>query len=82
MKDNASRLLATLSEHECAQAMLPFHLLRLHLEGTMPLVQIAQVHAVPLRTLHRWVRRYRVECVDGLARKARTDRGQQQRSHA
>jgi putative transposase len=80
MKDNASRLLATLSEHERAQAMLRFHLLQLHLEGTMPLVQIAQVHAVPLRTLYRWVRRY--QGVAGLARKARTDRGQQQRSNA
>jgi putative transposase len=45
----------------------------------MSLAQIAQVHTVPLRTLQHWMRRYRVQGVAGLARKARTDRGQQRK---
>lgn len=79
MSDNASQPLAALSEHTRAQAMQRFHLLQLHLKGTMSLVQIAQVHAVPLRTLQRWMRRYRVQGVAGLVRKAHTDLGRQRR---
>jgi hypothetical protein len=51
MSAEASRLLAALSEHARAQAMQRFHLLQLHLQDTMSLAQIAQVHTVPLRTL-------------------------------
>ncbi|HKA56493.1 MAG TPA: Mu transposase C-terminal domain-containing protein [Candidatus Binatia bacterium] len=79
MNANAARTLAALSEHIRAQAMQRFHLLQLHLEGTMSLTQVAQVHAVPLRTLQHWMRRYRAQGVAGLARKARTDRGRQRR---
>src|SRR5262249_42675337 len=77
MNDKASQPLAALSEHERAQAMKRFHLLQLTLEGQVPLAQIARLHDVPLRTLHHWMRRYRTHGVAGLARKARTDRGQQ-----
>jgi hypothetical protein len=55
MNANAARPLAALSEHARAQAMQRFHLLQLHLGGTMSLAQIAQVHAVPLRTLQHWM---------------------------
>src|SRR5262245_44939907 len=79
MNAEAVRLLAALSEHARAQAMQRFHLLQLHLDGTMSLAQIALVHAVPLRTLQHWMRRYRAQGVAGLARKARTDRGRQRR---
>src|SRR2546425_5643058 len=79
MNDNASRPLTTLSEHARAQAMERFHLLQLHLEGNVPLAQIAQLHGVPLRTLQHWRRRYRAQGVVGLARKARTDQGRQRK---
>jgi putative transposase len=79
MSDNAARPFAALSEPARAQAMQRFHLLQLHLKGMMSLAQIAQVHAVPLRTLQHWMRRYRAHGVAGLARKARTDRGQQRK---
>jgi putative transposase len=45
----------------------------------MSLAQIARVHAVPLRTLQHWMRRYRAQGVAGLVRKARMDRGRQRR---
>jgi putative transposase len=46
------------------------------LDGQTSLTAIAQQQALTLRTLQRWVVRYRSDGLVGLARKGRTDRGQ------
>jgi putative transposase len=42
----------------------------------VPLPRLAHVHAIPLRTLQRWLQRYRAAGLAGLARTPRADRGQ------
>jgi len=51
-------------------------LLRPHLEDGIPLSRVAHVCAIPLRTLQRWLLRYRADGLAGLARTPRADRGQ------
>lgn len=53
-----------------------FQLLRPHLEAGVSLTAIAQQHRLSLRTLQRWVQRYRDQGLVGLARKPRADQGQ------
>jgi putative transposase len=49
--------------------------LRPHLEDGVPLTRLAPIHAIPLRTLQRWLQRYRTAGLAGLARTPRADRG-------
>lgn len=67
--------LVELSETELAQALARFRILQPYLEGQTSLTAIAQDQAVTLRTLQRWVARYRGEGISGLIRKGRADQG-------
>ncbi len=67
--------LATLAEAERERALERFHLLKPFLEDGVPLPRIAAQRGIPLRTLRRWVSRYRSEHLAGLARRPRADRG-------
>ncbi len=67
--------LATLAEAERERALERFHILKPFLEDAVPLPRIADERGIPLRTLRRWVSRYRSEHLAGLARQPRADRG-------
>ncbi len=67
--------LAALAEAERARALERFHILEPFLEHGVPLPRIAAARGIPLRTLRRWVSRYRSEHLAGLARRPRADRG-------
>ena len=60
---------------EDERAITRFRLLRPFLEGGVPLASVARAAKVPLSTANRWVRRYRAQGLDGLARRPRTDKG-------
>lgn len=68
-----------LSDEERAQALQRFYLVRPFLEEGVPLTQIAHHRGLQLRTLQRWVDRYRRQGLAGLVRKARADRGTHRR---
>ena len=61
------------------QALERFCLIRPFLEDGVPLAQLARQHAIALRTMQRWVRRYRSDGMAGLARKRRSDKGASRR---
>ena len=61
--------LAELSEGERDQALTRFRILQPFLDGQTSLTAIAQQQALTLRTLQRWVVRYRSDGLVGLARK-------------
>ena len=67
---------ASAAEARRGKALEQFHLLRPFLQEGVPLTHIATASGVSLRTLRRWVDRYRVQGLSGLMRKARTDQGQ------
>ena len=67
--------LATLNPAEREQALTRFQLLQPFLEGQASLTTLAQEQTVTLRTLQRWVTRYRREGLAGLARQRRRDQG-------
>ena len=60
---------------EDERAITRFRLLRPFLEDGVPLASVARAAKVPLSTAHRWVRRYRAQGLDGLARRPRADKG-------
>jgi len=66
--------LTALSETEREQALARFRLLQPHLEGRISLRALAQTQRVTLRTLQRWLARYRQAGLSGLARQRRADR--------
>ncbi len=68
--------LTTLTDPKLAEALRHFHLIRPFLEDGVPLTQIAGVHQIPIRTLRRWVQRYRADGLGGLARSMRRDKDQ------
>jgi putative transposase len=68
--------LTTLSPAEREQALTRFQLLQPFLAGQTSLTTLAQDQTVTLRTLQRWVTRYRAEGLVGLARQRRSDQGQ------
>jgi putative transposase len=68
--------LATLSPAEREQALTRFQLLQPFLEGQTSLTNLAQGQTITLRTLQRWVTRYRAEGLVGLVRQRRSDQGQ------
>lgn len=55
--------------------MARFEVLKAHLHDSVPLARAAAEAGVPLRTVQRWLARYRAAGLAGLARKARSDRG-------
>ncbi len=63
------------SAPDCAEAMERFRRLRPHLEDGVPLAAVAREAGLPLRTLERWIQRYRTQGLTGLARTPRADRG-------
>src|SRR5690242_3537935 len=75
---NEPPALVALSPVEREQAFTRFQILQPFLEGQTSLTALAQNQTVTLRTLQRWVTRYRATGLVGLARQRRTDRGQRQ----
>lgn len=55
-------------ESERPQALERFFVIRPFLEDGVPLAQIAREQTIPLRTLSRWVKRYREAGLAGLSR--------------
>ncbi len=66
---------ASLAEQQRKQATDRFDVLRPHLEGGVPLSRAAADAGVPLRTVERWLARYRRGGASGLARPLRRDAG-------
>ena len=67
--------LAALTDGQRESAMARFAVLRPHLEQEVPLARVAADAGVALRTVQRWLARYRVAGLVGLARLPRTDLG-------
>jgi putative transposase len=63
-------------ERQRTIALQHYRLLRPFLEESVPLSRIAALHRVSLRTLRRWVSKYRAHGLAGLMRPARSDCGQ------
>ncbi len=67
--------LAHLTKATRRLALARFELLRPHLENGVSLSRLARQHSVPLRTLERWLRKYRQDGLGGLVRKPYANRG-------
>src|SRR4051794_4169671 len=72
--------LTGLTEAQRERALERFQIVRPFLEEGIPLARVARERGIVLRTLQRWVVRYRHEGLAGLARKERSDRGKRQLS--
>ena len=72
--------LACLSEQQRKEAMARFAILQPHLENDVPLARAARLAGVALRTVRRWLKRYRAEGLAGLVRSARNDAGRRKLS--
>ena len=70
-----SQALTTLSEAQRVLAMERFSLLRPVLEEGVSQAEVARLHHLPLRTVQRWIERYRKHGLSGLAKKERKDKG-------
>src|SRR5688500_15457820 len=77
MSDSSSP--SGLPEDKRAEALERLALLQPFLEEGVPLARFARQRDLPLRTLRRWVRQYRLAGLAGLARKTRSDRGMHRR---
>ena len=69
--------LSALSETARAVALQRYGIIQPCVENDLSSAQVAQAHGVPLRTVQRWVARYRRAGLAGLARRVRSDRGAQ-----
>jgi putative transposase len=69
---------AELTAPQREQAMGRFAVLRPHLEQDVPLARSALAAGVPVRTAERWLARYRLDGLVGLARAPRADLGRGQ----
>ena len=69
--------LCALSEAERARALERYGVLQPCVEHAVPLTHVAHHHRLPLRTVQRWLARYRQAGFAGLARRGRSDRGHQ-----
>ena len=67
--------LAACTEEERQQAMARFAVLRPHLNEGVLLSEAARDAGVPLRSVQRWLARYRAAGVVGLVRAKRSDMG-------
>ena len=65
-------LLTRFSDAERQQAMKHFAVIRPFLEDGVPLPTLAEQHGLALRTLRRWVARYRAHGLVGLLRELST----------
>jgi putative transposase len=74
--------LCALSDGERARALERYGVLQPCVEHDVPLTRVARHHGLPLRTVQRWLARYRHAGLVGLARRGRSDRGQQHRLQA
>jgi putative transposase len=68
--------LAALTEAQRQEAMARFVVLRSHLNEGIPLSEVARTAGVPLRSVQRWLARYRAAGLVGLARAQRAATGQ------
>src|SRR5215831_18839508 len=75
----SQRSLAELTEQERAVALERFQIIRSFLEADVALSRIAQLHPYTLRTLRRWVARYRAEGLAGLVKRERKDQGKRRK---
>src|SRR4029450_9716723 len=67
--------LAALTEAQRQEAMARFVVLRSHLNEGIPLSEVARTAGVPLRSVQRWLARYRAAGLVGLVRAQRSDMG-------
>lgn len=67
--------LSELSEEEREEAFARYAIIGAYLEGDCSQVELSRRSGVPVKTLQRWVRRYRAHGLRGLARRTRSDRG-------
>jgi len=74
-EQNTESVLAALTEEERQEAMVRFAVLRPHLNDSIPLSEAARDAGIPLRSVQRWLSRYRTAGLVGLVRAKRTDTG-------
>jgi putative transposase len=67
--------LTEMTETQRKQALERFELIRPYFEEGVSQVELARVHQIPLKTLERWVGRYRADGLRGLGRRSRSDQG-------
>src|SRR5437660_1550565 len=72
---NRAPALAADTEEERQEAMRRFAVLRPHLNDGVPLPEAARDAGVPLRSVQRWLARYRATGLAGLVRATRSDTG-------
>ena len=72
---NRAPALAADTEEERQEAMRRFAVLRPHLNDGVPLPEAARDAGVPLRSVQRWLARYRATGLSGLVRATRSDTG-------
>src|SRR6266568_1629789 len=68
--------LTGLTETQRSEALKRFYIIRPFLEESIPLTRIADGQKLKVRTLRRWVQRYRSGGLAGLVRPMRKDQGQ------
>jgi putative transposase len=68
--------LTAFTDAQRAEALRQFQVIRPFLEDGVPLTRLATEHKLQLRTLRRWVQRYRADGLVGLIRPKRKDKGQ------
>jgi putative transposase len=74
-EQNIEPALAAFTEEERQEAMVRFAVLRPHLNDGISLSEAARDAGVPLRSVQRWLARYRAAGVVGLVRAKRSDMG-------
>lgn len=72
---NIESALAALTEEQRQQAMVRFAVLQPHIDEGISLSEAACNAGVPIRSAQRWLARYRVSGLAGLARTKRSDTG-------
>jgi putative transposase len=74
-REETGASLTALSEQRRRQVMERFAVLRPHLEEGVPLTHAAGETGIPIRTVERWLARYRSGGLAALARVTRSDAG-------
>ncbi len=78
VQEGAATSFAALDEQRRAEAMTRFAVLQPHLEEGVPLTRAAGEAGIPVRTVERWLARYRQGGLASLARPTRHDAGTRQ----